>query len=73
MLWGELRDVDSDDAIWEIPGHRTKNKHSHLVPLSLSVRALLLGLPQVSELVFTTTGETPVSGFGKVKARSQWS
>ena len=26
-------------------------------------------MPRISDLVFTTTGETPVSGFGKVKAR----
>jgi integrase len=69
MLWSELRDLDSDNALWEIPGHRTKNKHSHLVPLSPAIRDLLLGLPRVGNLVFTTTGETPVSGFGKVKAR----
>lgn len=30
---------------------------------------LLRDLPRTSELVFTTTGETAVSGFGKVKAR----
>ena len=69
MLWSELRDLDSDSALWEIPGHRTKNKHSHLVPLSPAVRDVLLRVPRVDDLVFTTTGETPVSGFGKVKAR----
>jgi len=69
MSWGELRDLSSDNALWEIPGHRTKNKHRHLVPLQSEARNLLLGLPRVSELVFTTTGATPVSGFGKVKAR----
>jgi integrase len=69
MLWSELRDLESDTACWEIPGHRTKNKHTHLVPLSPSVCALLLGLPRTNDLVFTTTGDTPVSGFGKMKAR----
>jgi integrase len=69
MLWSELRHLEGDNAGWEIPGHCTKNKHAHLVPLAPAVRDLLLGLPRVSELVFTTTGETPASGFGKVKAR----
>ena len=69
MLWCELRDLPNENALWEIPGHRTKNKHSHLVPLTPEAQNLLLGLPRVSELVFTTTGETPASGFGKVKAR----
>jgi integrase len=69
MLWSELRDLEFDRAYWEIPGHRTKNKHAHLVPLSRSVRDVLLRLPKVGDFLFTTTGETPVSGFGKMKAR----
>jgi len=69
MQWAELRDLESEVAVWVIPGHRTKNKHSLLVPLPLAVRNLLLTLPRVGDLVFTTTGETPVSGFGKAKAR----
>jgi integrase len=69
MLWCELRDLSNENALWEIPGHRTKNKHSHLVPLQPEVQNLLLSLPRVSDLAFTTTGDTPVSGFGKVKAR----
>ena len=69
MLWSELRDLSTENALWEIPGRRTKNKHSHLVPLQSEVQKLLLRLPRVSELVFTSTGDTPVSGFGKVKAR----
>jgi hypothetical protein len=39
------------------------------VPLQSEARNLLLSLPRSSELVFTTTGNTPISGFGKVKAR----
>jgi integrase len=69
MLWSELHDLEIQRAHWLIPGQRTKNKQSHLVPLSPVVRNLILSLPLVSDLVFTTTGETPVSGFGKVKAR----
>ena len=69
MLWSELRDLDSKNALWEIPGSRTKNKQTHLVPLSTPVLALIRRVPRVGPLVFTTTGETPVSGFGKAKAR----
>ncbi len=69
MLWSELRDIESDGALWEIPGQRTKNKHSHIVPLSPAVRNILLISPRISDLVFTTTGQTAVSGFGKAKAR----
>jgi integrase len=69
MLWSELREIEDEAALWEIPGKRTKNKHTHLVPLSSQVRELVQSLPCVGALVFTTTGETPVSGFGKAKAR----
>lgn len=69
MLWCELRDINGDNPLWEIPGKRTKNKQGHLVPLPLTARDLILSALRVSEFVFTTTGETPVSGFGKVKAR----
>jgi integrase len=69
MLWSELHDLYSENALWEIPGHRTKNKHSHLVPLQADAKNILLSVPRVSDLVFTTTGGTPVSGFGKVKVR----
>jgi integrase len=69
LLWSELRDLSSENAFWEIPAWRTKNKHGHLVPLLPKAQDLLLKLPRVSNLVFTTTGDTPVSGFGKAKAR----
>jgi integrase len=69
MRWSEFRDLDSETAIWEIPSERTKNKQQHLVPLGQSVRAILHSVPRSGEFVFTTTGITPVSGFGKAKAR----
>ena len=34
MRWSEIRDLETDAAVWEIPGERTKNKQRHLVPLS---------------------------------------
>ena len=69
MLWSELRDFPGNNAIWEIPGERTKNKHAHLVPLPPEACRVLSNMTPVSDLVFTTTGYTPVSGFGRAKAR----
>jgi integrase len=69
MSWSELRDLQSQNALWEIPGQRAKDKQSHLVPLPTDAQRLLLHLLRVSDLVFTTNGQTPVSGFGKVKVR----
>ena len=70
MLWSELRDLEGDCPLWEILVCRTKNKHSHLVPLTPQARALILKSPLTGELMFTTTGETPVSGFGQGESAS---
>ncbi len=68
MRWSE---IDLDRAMWTIPVERSKNKHSHDVPLAPQVVDILRSMPRFvgSDLVFTTTGVTPVSGFGKVKKR----
>jgi integrase len=74
MPWGEL---DLYSALWQIPGARTKNGRPHRVPLMPPTVALLdpaaiaaaktgLGYPD-SQLVFSTTGKTPPSGWSKAK------
>jgi integrase len=62
-------ELGDDGATWNIPGERTKNKRPHIVPLAPLARELLLTLPNDGELVFTTTGHSPVSGWSKIKAR----
>lgn len=64
MTWSELAD---DLSVWTLPAARAKNKRAHLVHLAPAAQALLAGLPHraVSDLVFTTTGRTPVSGLSK--------
>jgi integrase len=60
----------NDDGIWSIPGARTKNRKPHIVPLPPLARDLLAGLPRIEGgWVFTTTGDTPVSGWSKIKTR----
>ncbi|MBJ7533318.1 site-specific integrase [Rhodomicrobium vannielii ATCC 17100] len=56
---------------WEIPGKRTKNKRPHVVPLAPSTVAIIAGLPRIGDgdFLFTTTGVTAMSGFGKAKQR----
>jgi integrase len=68
MTWSE---VDVDKSVWEIPRDRTKNGRAHEVQLSEAAVAVLRTLQRIDgiELVFTTTGETPVSGFSKAKRR----
>ncbi len=68
MRWSE---VSIKDKAWVIPKERAKNGRSHSVPLSDQAVKILERIPRFlhSDFVFSTTGRTSVSGFGKVKAR----
>jgi integrase len=68
MSWSE---IDFEKAVWTIPAKRAKNATQHAVPLAPFVVDILRSLPRFlnSDLVFTTTGRTPISGFGRFKRR----
>ena len=69
LVWSE---VDKGKRHWLLPGERSKNGLANLVPLAPTPFAIIADLPVIKSdagLVFTTTGETAVSGFSKVKAR----
>ncbi len=69
MQWTELNEAATE---WLIPGQRTKNGNTHLLPLSAATTAVIQGLSarKVSDsYVFTTTGRSAVSGFSKAKSR----
>ena len=66
LRWSE---VDLKAKVWVLPAARAKNGVEHAIPLSAQVLDILNGLPQVGDLVFTTNGKTPVSGFSKAKLR----
>ena len=68
MRWAE---IDLDGGMWTIPAERSKNGQRHEVPLSTPVCDVLRSLPRFvsSDYVFTTTGQSPVSGFGRMKCR----
>lgn len=58
---------------WHLGGARTKNGQSHLVPLSPAALAVLDSVVRPvgrrkAPYIFTTTGDTPVSGFSKAHA-----
>jgi integrase len=77
MRWRDLSGIENGSALWSIPGEVTKNHRPHDVPLAPEAVAVIRSLPIVtvtsdkgeanSELVFTTTGATPWSGFSKLK------
>ncbi|MER8902274.1 integrase arm-type DNA-binding domain-containing protein [Mesorhizobium sp. C277A] len=70
MKRGELA-LDDDAPAWTIPGARTKNGNEHFVPLAPGAATLIKSLPRIGDkgFVFTTTGETAVSGFSRSKGR----
>jgi len=68
MRWSEL---DLVRGVWAIPACRAKNGSAHVVPLAQPVLDILALIPRFwgSDFVFSTTGRTPVSGFGRAKER----
>ena len=66
MRWSE---ISHDRRLWTIPGVRMKNGKPHDVHLSEPAREILDTLPRINgrDLVLTTTGRTPISGFSKAK------
>jgi integrase len=68
MRWSELSE---DGGTWRIPKERTKNKRAHTVPLPPMAQALIESVPRLagSDLLFTTTLKTPVSGWSRTKRR----
>jgi integrase len=59
------------EATWTIPASIAKNGRAHQVPLSTTALEVIQRLPRFvgSDLVFTTTGVSPISGFGRAKDR----
>jgi integrase len=66
----EWKEIDLAKRAWTIPRHRAKNDRVHEVQLSITAIEILQSLPRIGEgLVFTTTGDTAVSGFSRSKRR----
>jgi integrase len=73
MRWDE---INLEKGIWRLPSkeeyqpQRTKNGEEHIIDLSPQALAILEALPgERKKLVFTTTGDTSISGFSKAKER----
>ncbi len=66
MRWSEL---SADLSTWTIPGARMKRGQAHIVKLPEEARTAIRGIKRVGgqDLVFSTTGTTPVSGFTRMK------
>ena len=68
MRWSEL---SGDRSTWTIPAARAKNGKAHIVSLAPSAQAILATVPvhEGTDLVFTTNGRRPASGFSRAKER----
>src|SRR5262245_22515740 len=70
---GQMRfsEVDLDKRLWTLPRERMKAGQAHEVPLNALAVDILKSAPRLagSDLVFTTNGATPVSGYSKIKRR----
>ncbi|GEO82014.1 tyrosine-type recombinase/integrase [Pararhodospirillum oryzae] len=68
MRWSE---ITPDLSTWTLPGERAKNGQSHVVHLSAPVREILAQVPRTAgqDLVWSTTGTTPPSGFSAATVR----
>ena len=68
-------DAAPDQGLWLLPADRTKRANALRIPLPPLARSIIIEAirhedrPKDSRLVFTTTGDTPVSGFAKAKRR----
>lgn len=68
MRWSE---IDFAEKLWVIPASRAKNGNPNAVPLSDFTLSILTSMPRYldCDLVFTTTRNTPLSGFTKMRKR----
>ncbi len=72
MRWSEIEGFGGEAPVWTLPAYRSKNGRPHAVPLSSQVVKILSSLARIAgqDLVFSTTGQTAVSGFGRAKAQA---
>ncbi len=66
MRW---QDIDLDGATWTIPTEASKSGRAHVVPLSAAAMELLEATPRLGDHVWTSDGESHVTGYSKAKSR----
>jgi integrase len=65
----EWRELDLPGKLWKLPRGRVKNDSGHEVPLSAPALEVIGTVHRIQgqQLLFSTTGTTPISGFSKAK------
>jgi integrase len=66
---GMRRDELHADGTWHVPASRTKNHRPNVLPLPPLAQQIIAGVPHIegNNLIFTTNGRTPISGWSKIK------
>lgn len=65
-----MRRSEIDGNTWTIPAERSKNKKAHVVHLTSTAMSVIDEIPdQGFDLLFSTNGRKPPSGFSRAKAR----
>jgi integrase len=68
---GRWSEIDLEGGNWLIPEDRMKNGEPHWIALSPQAIEIIEALPRIDkcDLMFSTNGKTPVSGFSRAKSR----
>ncbi len=67
MRWAE---INEEKRTWLLPSERSKNRQTHVVPLSTAAWEIIAALPRISDThVFSTSGNGPVVNFCRIKER----
>jgi integrase len=62
-------ELSDNGATLTIPAERSKNHRAHAISLSQLAQRLLKRVKTAGDLIFTTTGTSPVSGWSKLKKK----
>jgi integrase len=62
-------EISADRTTWTVPAARAKNHREHIVWLAPLARELLASVKTAGDLIFSTTGQTAMSGWSRLKNR----
>jgi integrase len=64
-----IRRSEINGDLWQLPAERMKGRQPHVLPLPTQAMAIVEAMPPIGDgdLVFTTTGTSPLSHFDRIK------
>jgi integrase len=64
-----IRRSEIEGSVWTLPASRSKNRKENVIFLSDPACAIIEQIDNDNDLLFTTNGETQISGFSKARSR----